>query len=360
MRLDSVSSLVRRTAFLFACLASAAALSGQSTAPAAQPSPSEPQARAARIQQQLTQLHQRQKANASGHEIAIRWALIGAEYGNAGNVTQAEAAYNHALELVSADKQELQLYADILDQLGALYRIYGRTEDALRSYSAALAIRAPFLDPLQDARSRARLAEIALISRHYQEAYAETDQAYRSMLHMSDPDTSEVLSALIVRAYAQCGLRNYQAAKDDATQALKLSRQDFTEDSLQAAASLVALGFAQLKNNQAAEAEASLHHAVQLFHAQLSASDPRLRFAMQQYHQSLVRLHRSAEARQVRDELAAIDRQAQPACANCTISAFSLRSPAAGAPSATAGKCALSSGGATAAWKPAESAPQEQ
>ena len=352
--------------FLLTCLALSHPLFAQSSTVAAgnnsQPASSETIARQHKIDAQLAELHRRQKADAPVHELAIRWAFLGAEYGNAGDTAEAEAAYNHAIQLVATEKQETELYSEILDQLGALYRIYGRNADALRCYRKALEVRAPFLDPLEDARSRARVAEIALQSHDYKEAYAETDQAYHSMLRMFDPDSSEVISALIVRAYAQCGLRHMHEAQLDASEALRLSRKEFSEASTQAAASLTALGFAQLKAGNATEAELLLHKAVDLFHAQLSTSDPRLLFAMQQYHQSLVSLHRKEEARRVQNELEAAVHQPQAGCANCDPGAFSVRSVAAQASSSgnpSGGQYTLSSPDAAAAWKPAAPGPPE-
>lgn len=329
---SSVPSRIRDLALFLACalacVFSGPALQAQSaaTAPAGDASTkARATAMQSKIQLHLSQLHQREQAQASVHELAFRWMQIGAEYGNSGEVDRAENAYNHTLKLLAPEPAEAVLYADTYDQLGALYRIYGRTEDAMRCYRASLAVREPLGDPLETARSRAHLAELALEAHHYKEAYTETDQAYNSLTKMHDPDDSDRISALIVRAYAQCGMRKFHQGEQDAQQALEISRKDFPGTTMQVGASLVVLGLTQLKNSENTLAEVSLHDAVDIMQAHLADADPRLVFAMTQYHQSLRAMHRDEEAQLIHRKLEAI--ALQPSCANCTVSAFTLRSP---------------------------------
>lgn len=353
MRNCNEFSVIRYLVLGLVCVASSLSLQAQSSVPAKSADESALSAKAQasagedKIKQQITALHLREK-DATVHELGYRWALIGSEYGNLGNVEQAEAAYNHALHLLAPEPAEAMLYADVLDQLGALYRIYGRMDDARRCYRAALTVRAPFGDPLIDARSRARLAELALLSRNYKEAYAETDQAYQSMVRMHDPDSGEVISALIVRAYAACGMHKYRKAQDDAAEALKRSLADFSETSMPVGASLVVLGSAQLKSGETPQAEESLHHAVDLFKAQLTGSDPRLTYAMTQYRESLLALHREQDAQRIHNELEVMALQPQPGCGSCTVSAFALRSPASPQQRSSGDRTMRATGGAVA------------
>jgi hypothetical protein len=79
---------------------------------------------------------------------------------------------------------------------------------------------------------------------------------------------------------------------------------------------------------------------------------------MERYHESLLRTHRKEEARQVQDQLEAIAHQPQPDCINCTVSAFSMRSPAA-VPALSACNAASSANASAAlSTPPAEAAPQ--
>jgi tetratricopeptide (TPR) repeat protein len=363
MQLGSVSSVLRTSICVLALFTTTLVLQAQSLIPArssgeaSRSTQPDTTATEQKIQRQIAQIYLREKADASVHELGLSWALIGAEYSNTGNLPKAEDAYNHALKLVSAETSEAELYADILDQVGALYRIYGRFDDAMRCYRSALTLRLPFGDPLQDARSRARLAELALIARKYKEAYAETDQAYQSMIRMHDPDSSEVVSALIVRAYAQCAMHQSRKAEQSATEALARSRADFPETSMPVAASMVVLGAAQLKNGEMPQAEESLQHATDLLKAQLAGSDPRLVYAMTQYHETLLALHRQQDAQRIQNELEAIALRPQPACVNCTVSAFGLRSPGMVERPASPTNAVRSTSEA-AAWMPAGLAPQ--
>ena len=327
MTFRSVSSLSRRllSLSLLACLLpflfTAVALSEQPAASSGLPLQQ-------RIHDQLALLHVREQAKASAYELGYRWALLGAEYANAGDFANSENSYNHSLQLLSTDPSAATLYADVFDLLGALYRIYDRIPESLNCRRKALALRQQLGDPLKVARSKSHLAELALMSHKFKDAFGSADQAYESMTQLHDPDKADLLSALIVRSYAECALHKCDRGLEDAQQALAISRNAFAGDSVPVGAALIALGSAELKNGAVAEAENSMHQALQIFKMQFAAADPRLSYALLQYRDCLLAQHRKKEAREIDDQVSALDRQSTSSCPSCTVSVFGLRTPA--------------------------------
>lgn len=281
-----------------------------------------------RIHDQLALLHVREQAKASAHELGYRWALLGAEYTSAGDFANSESSYNHSLQLLSTDPASTTLYADVLDLLGALYRIYSRVPEALNCRRKALALRQQLGDPLEVARSKSHLAELALMSRKYKDALATADQAYESMTQLQDPQKADLTSTLIIRSYAECALRKCDRGLEDAQQALAISREVFKVDSVPLGAALMAVGSAELKSGATVGAANSMRQALQIFKLKFTAADPRLSYAMQQYRDCLLAQHQKREAREIDDQLSTLNLQSTSSCPSCTVSVFGLLTPA--------------------------------
>jgi tetratricopeptide (TPR) repeat protein len=277
-----------------------------------------------RIHNQLSLLHVREQAQASAHELGYRWALLGAEYSTAGDFADSENSYNRSLQLLSADTSATALYANVLDQLGALYRIYGRIPEALSCRRKALVLREQVGDPLEVARSKSHLAELALMSRKFKDAFGSAGEAYEIMIRLQDPDKTDLISTLVVRSYAECALHKCDRAVEDARQAAAISRNAFGADSMPTGAALIALGSAALKAGATDEAGNSMRQALQIFKVRLTPADPRLNYAMLQYRDCLLALHQRREAQDIDDQRSALNRQSTPSCPYCTVSVFGL------------------------------------
>jgi hypothetical protein len=286
------------------------------------------------IHDQLSLLHIREQAQASAYELGYRWALLGVEYTDASDFANSESAYNRSLQLLKADASAktnastTALYAAVLDQFGALYRIYGRIPEALNCRRKALALRQQLGDPLEVARSKSHLAELALMSRKYKDALATVDQAYESMTQLQDPRKADLTSTLIIRSYAECALHKCDRGLEDAQRALAIGREALKADSPSLGAALIAVGSAELKSGATVDAANSVRRALQIFKLKFTAADPRLAYAMLLYRDCLLAQHRKREAREIDDQVSALNRQSPPSCLSCTVSVFGLLTPA--------------------------------
>jgi len=319
---------LHRVTFPLACLLILVAIVNQSDAQQ-QSEQSKPTTSRSALQQQIEEqmvaLDAKENAHASNREVGYRWSQLGRDYSRAGEFGNAESAFNHAVESFSKEAGNTDLYARALDELGALYRLYGRIPEALNCRRKALALREKLGDPLQLALSQSHLAEIALLSNKYKEALRGADSAYRQMSGMENAGKGDLLSALLVRAYAQCGLHRRAECLSDAQQAVALSRGAFAEESLPVGAALVALSLAQLDNGAAEKAEGSARLALWILKAGLASNDPRVIFAMSQDRDCLLALHRNVEAQKIDAQVSAIHRQPEQLCASCTVSVYGLR-----------------------------------
>jgi tetratricopeptide (TPR) repeat protein len=278
-----------------------------------------------RIEERLAVLDAKENAHASNREVGYQWSRLGEDYSLAGEFGNAESAFNHAVESFSKEPGDRDLYAGALDELGALYRIYGRIPEALNCRRKALTLREKLHDPLQLALSQSHLAELALISNKYKEAFTGADRAYRQMSGMENAGKVDLLSALLVRTYAKCRLRRRAECLSDAQQAFALSRSAFAEGSMPVGAALMALSFAQLDNGAALEAESSARRAWGILNRELASDDPRVIFAMSQDRDCLLALDRKEEAQKIDAEVSAIHREPAQPCASCTVSVYGLR-----------------------------------
>jgi len=244
-----------------------------------------------RIHNNIAKITALEAAQGSGRDLGYTWAVLGAEYSTAGEFTDSENAYNHAIHYLENDSAELMLYADVLDQLGSLYRIYMRLPEAMNCRKKALEVRERLGDPVEIARSQSHLAEMKLILHHYKESFHDADMAYQTMIRTpgseKDWDRSDLVSALIVRSYAQCAMHKLTECLADAQHALSMARTNFAENSVPVCAALIAVGAAKLKSGDAAD----------------------------------------AEAKKVEWELSQTEHASMRPCAQCTVSAYALRGP---------------------------------
>jgi tetratricopeptide (TPR) repeat protein len=277
-----------------------------------------------RIEKRLAALDAKENAHASNRDVGSQWSRLGEDYSLAGEFGNAESAFNHAVEAFSKEPGDRELYAGAFDELGALYRVYGRIPEALNCRRKALAVREKLRDPLQLALSQSHLAELDLILNKYKEAFTRADRAYRQMSGMEHAAKGDLLSALLVRSYAKCRLRRRAECLSDAEQAFVLSRSAFAEDSMPVGAALMALSSAQLENGAAQEAEGSARRAWGILDRELASNDPRVIFAMSQDRDCLLALDRKEEARKIDAEVSAIHREPAQPCASCTVSVYGL------------------------------------
>lgn len=280
-----------------------------------------------KINTQRESLAKLESTHASVRERGFMFALLGAEYADAGEFTNSEKSYNQALKLLGSDSANEGLYAEVMDGLGALYRIYGRIPDSLNCRRKAYDLRVHLGDPLGIARSRSHLAELALMEHNFKDAFRGADQAYKEMTTLNDDRKDDLLSTLIVRAYAQCAMHRCTESAPDAHLAVKIAQDSFQPGSMPVGAALMALGTIDLKNHEAAEAKEVISQALEIFKVQLTPTDPRVNYALLKYRDCMRVLRMKDEEHAIDVQLAESSRGSGSQCSSCTVSAYGLVPP---------------------------------
>ena len=252
------------------------------------------------------------------------WADLGAEYQHATEFPQAEDAYNRSLHLLKTAPDAGEEYAATLDNLAALYLIYGRVDDAESARKQALVVRQKLGDIRGIAVSHIHLADIALARHQFKKAEKLALQGMDEMKTSSSPPREGMLSGLVTATYARCSLGHCEEGLTNAEQAVSFANTHFEPGSAAAGFALETLGFAEWKTGALQDGERDMRQAVQILRTRLSANDPRVAGAMLQYQSYLIQAHRPAEAQEIHEQATRINREAGVYCQECVVSVSSL------------------------------------
>lgn len=251
------------------------------------------------------------------------WAHLAIDYEDEAEFTRAESAYNHSLRILKPLPEGAADYANVLDNLGSMYLMQGNSTEAERCSRSSLAVREKIGDKLQIARGRWHLAEVELGRQRTTEAQQDALVAYHEMLALKDPQTTDLVSALITLTYAECSNDACTDGVTHASQSLDLARSATPHDPIQFGQALLALGYAEWRSGTKGTPELKMRQSIEIFKAQRSSGRVYVLRAMQQYRMYLDAMHRGPEAKQVALEQEQLKKQASY-CPNCTVSIYGL------------------------------------
>ena len=269
-------------------------------------------------------LEDAQRTGAAESRQGYLWALLGEDYEAVPDLFHAEEAYNKALHIWEHDPTQQGNYATALDNLGALYLAYSRTDEAAACRKKAREVRLRTGDMLGLARSQERLAEVALVQHRFKEAETDASEAYTELTARHDPILSERISALVTLAIAKSMRHDGSGAMSVAQQALTMARENFLEESIPVAYSLLALGLAQSHTGDDAQAEQSILGGIHILEAKSGPSSPALLCALYEYRDFLEHSHRKEQASALSNQLAGRLSVMRSQCPNCSTSVYGL------------------------------------
>jgi tetratricopeptide (TPR) repeat protein len=276
-----------------------------------------------RIAQEIALIHDGERNGLDPLKMGRLWAHLGIDYEDEAEFAKAESAYNHSLRILEALPAGLSDYANVLDNLGSMYLMLGNLPEAERCSRNSLAVREKMGDKLQIARGKWHLAEVELGRHRTKEAQQGSLEAYNEMVALNDPETKDLVSALITLAYAECFQSCADAGVAHAKQSVALARGASPADPIMIGQALLALGNAEWKAGLRT-AEQEMRESIEIFRAQNARGRAYVLGAMEQYRRYLDAVHRGSEAKQVAQEEAQL-RARQTSCANCTVSVYGLQ-----------------------------------
>ncbi len=277
------------------------------------------------IAKELALIHDGERNGLEPLKIGRLWAHLGIDYEDEADFAKAEAAYNHSLKILEALPSGTADYANALDNLGSMYLMLGNLAEAERCSRNSLAVREKMGDRLQIARGRWHLAEVELGRHKAKEAQQTSLAAYKEMVTLNDPETKDLVSALITLTYAEC----FQGCADDgvthAKESVALARGASPADPIMIGQALLALGNAEWKAGMKETPEQEMRQSIDIFRAQNARGRAYVLGAMEQYRRYLDAVHRGPEAKQVAMEESQIRSEQSRTCVNCTVSVYGLQ-----------------------------------
>jgi tetratricopeptide (TPR) repeat protein len=276
------------------------------------------------VERDKARLEEAEQTGAPESRQAYLWGLLGEDYQEVPDFFHAEEAYNKALHMWEHNPAQQSNYATALDNLGALYLAYGRADEAAECRKKAREVRVRIGDEMGLARSQERIAEVALVQRSFKDAARDSDEAYAKLTALRDPIPSERISALVTSAIAKCMHHDCDAAMTTAQLAVSLARENFLEESVPVAHSLLALGLAQSHTGDDRQAEQSILEGVHILEDKSGPASPAVIGALYEYRDFLEHMHRRDQASALSDQLAGRLSMLRSQCAACSTSVYSL------------------------------------
>ena len=277
-----------------------------------------------RISREIKTLEALQRQQAPPQQIGRVWAKLGLDYQDAGEFALSEDAFNHALHLLRTDAAFASEYATVLDNFGSLYLMYGRIPEASRLREQALAKRLELKNPVEIARSESHIAEVLLDEHKYKDAATHALRALHTMEAQREPDKEDEAATMVTLIYALCATKRCSDGLMYARKGLEISAAAFAQDSVQAGYTLMAAGFAEWKQGDAARAEDELKRGVEIFRRRQGESSRVLIEALRQYQSFLASRHQTVAARRIEDEVTSLQQPSSASCSTCTVSPYSL------------------------------------
>jgi tetratricopeptide (TPR) repeat protein len=277
----------------------------------------------AKIADELEQIRIGEQRPFTPQQLGVMWSLLASDYQEAMEFSRAEDAYGRSLVLLKGIPAAVRDYAATLDNLGALYMVTGRLDEAEACRKKALAERQRLGNALDIALSHELGAEVSLLRRRFKEAQREAAEALRVLDANPAANKFAVVSTLLTLVYARCLQNDCSSGDKDGARAVMLASREFGPDSLVWGQALMAHGFAKGKMGEMQEAEKMMLQGIQTIKARLPSRDPRVAGGLLQYRDFLAGAHRKEEAKQVEREVADLKSE-HPSCNGCTVSVYAL------------------------------------
>jgi tetratricopeptide (TPR) repeat protein len=249
--------------------------------------------------------------------IGYLWAVLAVDYRKAGDFAAAENAYVKALALQRDIPSARRNYATTLDNMGTLYLLYGRLEEAERYNKIGAKVREAMGYPLDLARSEEHLAEIDLAKHRFKQSESEAAEALGVMRAQNDQEPLDMIGALNALAFTRCMRGKCAEGMKAAGEAYDLAQRSFGANSMAAAHAKMAVGFASWKSGMLDDADRTMRSAIETMRVQDEPAGRSLLLALMEYRNYLKEERRDVDAVVVERELATTKLQLSNYCAAC-------------------------------------------
>jgi len=262
----------------------------------------------------------------SGNELGRGYIILAVACQGAGDLADAQIAFEHALQVLEHDREHPEDYASALENYAGFYSELGQLDVAAPMWRKAFHLRQSIEDHTGTALSLARLAELALARNRVREAHRYLQKASNEA--KASPDLIDDDKAFFFETQGWLADAEHHASAAVAAyqHALELVERSRGEQHWLVGWEHMLLGKAYAESGDFRSALANMQTGLTILDHALGQKNPKYFAAEQAYSRVLDHLGLHAQAAQMRAaaEKASKDYYGSQ-CAGCTINVAALR-----------------------------------
>jgi Tfp pilus assembly protein PilF len=262
----------------------------------------------------------------SGNELGRGYIILGVACQGAGDLANAQIAFENALQVLEHDREHPEDYASALETYAGLYSELGQLDVAGPMWRKALRLRERIGDHTGTVQSLTRLAELALARKRVREAQEYFQKASDEAKLASDLSDDDKAFFFETQGWLASAEHHAGAAIAAYQHALELTKRSRGEQHWLAGWERMLLGRAYEKFGDLTNASANMQTGLTILDHALGEKNPKYFTAELAYSRVLdqVGLHAEAEQMRAAGEKASKDFYGSQ-CAGCAIKVAAFR-----------------------------------
>jgi len=262
----------------------------------------------------------------SGVDLGRGYLIFATACQGAGDLANAQIAFEHALQILEHDREHQEDYASALDNYAGFYNELGRLNVATSLWQKAFRLRERIGERGATALSAIRMAELALVRNRVREAYQYLQQASDEANASADFSDDDKALFFETQGWLDIAERNASAAVAAYQHALELVERSRGGQHWLAGWDHMLLGKAYAESGDFRSASANMQTGLEILDHALGQKNPKYFAAQFAYSQVLDQFGLHSEAAQMRaaSEKASKDYYGAQ-CAGCTINVAAFR-----------------------------------
>jgi tetratricopeptide (TPR) repeat protein len=235
----------------------------------------------------------------SGNELGRAYIILAVARQGAGDLADAQIAFEHALQLLEHDREHLEDYASALENYAGYYSELGQLDVAAQLWRKAFHLRQKIGDHAETALSLTRLAEYALARNRVREADRYLQKASNEAKASPDLTDDEKTFFFEIHGWSAIAEHHAPAAVADYQRALELVEQSRGKQHWLAGWEHMLLGKAYAESGDFTSALASMQNGLTILDHALGQKNPKYFAAELEYSRVLDQLGLHVEAAQM-------------------------------------------------------------
>ena len=262
----------------------------------------------------------------SGNELGRGYIILAVACRGAGDLTDAQVAFENALQVLKDDREHSEDYASALENYAGLYSELGQLEVAAPMWRKALRVRQGIGDHMGSALSLTHLAELALVRNRVREAQRYLQKASNEA--KASPDLIDDDRAFLLETQGWLAVAEHRApaAVADYEHALELVERSRGEQHWLVGWEHMLLGKAYAESGNPSSALTNMRSGLTILDHALGQKNPKYFAAELAYSRVLDQVGSHTEAARMREAAEKAKKGYYAGqCAGCTINIAAFR-----------------------------------